>query len=150
MAETDVDVSEGVAAGVVVLLAVPSVGVLVPEVAVGESVSGDGDGDGEGEGEGDVDAEVVALWLPLAVPLVDAGADVDGDVDGDELGGLLLGVDDGVDDGDDVEVALSVPHRETVGVEPTLPETTFDPPGVDAREYGAMAAVTTKPAGVVS
>ena len=148
----DVDVSEGVAAGVVVLLAVPSVGVLVPEVEVGESVSGDGDGDGDGEGEGDgdVDAEVVALWPSLAVPLVDAGADVDGDVDGDELEGLLLGVDDGVDEGDDVEVALSVPHRETVGVEPTLPETTFDPPGVDAREYGAIAAVTTKPAAVVS
>ena len=58
VADSDVAVPEGVAVGVVVLLAVPSVGLLVSEGEAGGSVSGDGDGDGEGDGE--VDAEVLA------------------------------------------------------------------------------------------
>ena len=86
---------------------------------------------------------------------------MDADVDGAALVGLLVGlllgvddgvddgVEDGVDDGDDDAEAVTASHSYTVGVELTLPETTF-PPGVDARECGAIATVTTNPAAVVS
>jgi hypothetical protein len=140
VAGADVDVSEGVAVELLVVLSVGEpVAVLVPEA--GESVSGDGDGD--------IDAEVVAPWL-LAVPLAEDAAEVAGDVLGEPLLGEVTGVDDGVGEGVDVEVALIVAHCQTVGVELTVPETTFDPPGVDARVCGAIADVTMSPAAVVS
>ena len=84
--------------------------------------------------------------MPLDVPVVDGvGVGVGGGLE-------ELGDGEGVDVGEDggVELVLTVSHCQIVGVEFTLPETTPDPLGGAAREYGAMAAVTTNPAAVVS
>lgn len=137
-----VGVAAGVAVGVALLSSPPSVGAsevdaggvpVAVDCAVDEAASAL------------LDAPLVApdpvvgdgLVEPLGV-LVGGGV-----VGGAVVGGAVVG------GGVDVEVDLSASHRQIVGAEFTLPETTPDPGG-EARVCCAMAAVTTNPAAVVS
>ena len=84
---------------------------------------------------------------------MDAGVAVGDELDEPVDVGLDDGEDVGLDDGEDVgeELTVTVSHCEVGSVEVAALETRLGPtPGIEAKLCGAMAAVTTNPAAVVS